>query len=256
MYLSYLVYRCAKAAADYGDSAFDYMKFLTGEAAQDEDYSAFIDKALPVVNEFIQRCYELNKLPAKVANLGKVTSETPYLTLPERFGKAISLFQMNLPSSTINTFSEDSDVTDLIGYTSDYQVVAFRKQGNRLYPIGPFRSDLDFLLQYREKVPYFMEYDYPHNCHYEGEGTEYTITYNGTTYDDYEEMQQAEDIELEETYGFSDSLASICISFVQGRLLDDRSEGHSKEMEAESRLADVTLDETLYLQQKMVRRFR
>lgn len=234
MYLSYLIYRCAKAAADYGDPSFSYENFLTGKSAEDEDYSAFIDKSLPVVNEFIQRCYELNKLPAEVVSLG-TPDENGLLTLPDDFGKSISLFQFNKTKT-------------------DYAVMAFRKMGKKLIPL--FNNGKEFYFQYRKKVPYFTEADYPHDVLHDDDVGEPYYSYNGNNYETIEELQQAEDIELEETYGFSDTLASICVEFVQGRLMDERSEGHSREIEAESRLADVTLDETLFLQKTIVRKFR
>lgn len=232
MYLSYLVYQSAKAAADYGDPSFNYENFLTGQSAQDEDYSAFIEKALPVVNEFIQRAYELNKLPAKVVKLDKnALGEYP---LPLDFGKCISLFQKNYRDN-------------------DYQVVAFRKNGKNIVPLTPYWAT-DFYLQYRPKVPFFKESDMPHNVSYYEDETSYE--YNGNYYTSIEDLLAENDIELEEEYGFSDSLATICIAYVQGRLMDDRSEGHSREIEAERRLQDITLDETLYLQKRIVRKFR
>ena len=244
MYLSYLVYQSAKAAADYGDHAFNYDNFLTGQSAQDEDYSAFIEKALPVVNEFIQRAYELNKLPAKVVKLDKnALGEYP---LPLDFGKCISLFQKNYRDN-------------------DYQVVAFRKNGKNIVPLTPYWAT-DFYLQYRPKVKFFTESDMPHNVSYNEDESYYQYgKYSSTKLvpddedDDenkVESIVELADIDLEEKYGFSDSLASICIAYVQGRLMDDRSEGHSREIEAERRLQDITLDETLYLQKRIVRKFR
>lgn len=247
MYLSNLVYRCAKAAADYGDPSFSYENYLIGKAQEDEDYSAFIDKSLSVVNEFIQRCYELNKLPAKVAELGE-PDEDGYLALPEDFGKAISLFQLS-----------DSH--------NQYQVVAYRKIGKKIAPLKPFSPYKPFQLQYRAKVPYFDESFIPHVIP-EEDGTFY---YDGNSYDSmndaiaairaYSDSYQGNfdvphDVELEDEIGFSDTLATICVAFVQGRLMDDRSEGHSREVEAESRLADVTLDETLFLQKQIVRSYK
>ena len=245
MYLSYLVYRCAKEAANYGAPDFNYEHFLSGESAEDEDYSAFIDKALPVVNEFIQRCYELNKLPAKVVNLG--APNDGLLDLPDDFGKCIALFQ----------YSYDG---------TDYMNIGFRRQNKKIVPLAPKNDSKDYYLQYRAKVPYFMESDYPNHVFFgdveiNGE-IKNGLSFKGN-FETIEEMRDAvdedgkpNDIDLEETYGFSDTLASICIAFVQGRLMDDRSEGHSREMEAESRLADVTLDETLFLQKSIVRKFR
>lgn len=251
MYLSYLVYQSAKAAADYGDHSFNYENFLTGQSAQDEDYSAFIEKALPVVNEFIQRAYELNKLPAKVVKLEKNTlGEYP---LPVDFGKCISLFQTANGVAVTDPFTKDSDVHWLIPPTADYQVVAFRKNGKNIVPLTPYWAT-DFYLQYRPKVKFFTESDMPHNVSYYEDET--TYEYNGNYYTSIEDLLAENDIELEEEYGFSDSLATICIAYVQGRLMDDRSEGHSREIEAERRLQDITLDETLYLQKRIVRKFR
>lgn len=241
MYLSYLVYQSAKAAADYGDHSFNYENFLTGQSAQDEDYSAFIEKALPVVNEFIQRAYELNKLPAKVVKLDK--NALGEYQLPVDFGKCISLFQKNYRDN-------------------DYQVVAFRKNGKNIVPLTPYWAT-DFYLQYRPKVKFFTEDDYPNevSVSYEGGETvyeygEYSSTKLVPNGEKPKSLVELADIDLEEEYGFSDSLASICIAYVQGRLMDDRSEGHSREIEAERRLQDITLDETLYLQKRIVRKFR
>lgn len=248
MYLSNLVYRCAKAAADYGDSSFSYENYLIGKAKEDEDYSAFIDKSLSVVNEFIQRCYELNKLPAKVAELGE-PDEDGYLALPEDFGKAISLFQLS-----------DSH--------NQYQVVAYRKIGKKIAPLKPFSPYKPFQLQYRAKVPYFDESFIPSVIYDEDEEAFY---YGDDSYQRLEDViakihansdscqgnfDVPHDVELEDEIGFSDTLATICVAFVQGRLMDERSEGHSREVEAESRLADVTLDETLFLQKQIVRSYK
>lgn len=257
MYLSYLVYQSAKAAADYGDHSFSYENFLIGKSAQDEDYSAFIEKALPVVNEFIQRAYELNKLPAKVAKLGttRLIFDSPDLfDLPEDFGKCISLFQLFGANASQDPFTADSDVQWFIPPTADYQVLAFRKNGKKISPLAPYIIGQDLYIQYRPKVPFFKESDFPHNVSYYEDETSYE--YNGNYYTSIEDLLAENDIELEEEYGFSDSLATICIAYVQGRLMDDRSEGHSREIEAERRLQDITLDETLYLQKRIVRKFR
>lgn len=260
MYLSYLVYQSAKAAADYGDHSFNYENFLTGQSAQDEDYSAFIEKALPVVNEFIQRAYELNKLPAKVVKLDK--NALGEYELPPDFGKCISLFQLRNGQAIPDPFTPDSDVHWLIPPTSDYQVVAFRKNGKNIVPLTPYWA-ADFYLQYRPKVKFFTESDMPHevSVSYEGGETvyeyyEYSSTKLVPNGEKPKSLVELADIDLEEEYGFSDSLATICIAYVQGRLMDDRSEGHSREIEAERRLQDITLDETLYLQKRIVRKFR
>lgn len=234
MYLSYLVYQCSKAAANYGDASFDYESFLTGKAKEDEDYSAFIEKALPIVNEFIQRAYELNKLPAKVATLS--FDEDGTLALPDDYGKCVSLFQWNRDGT--------------------YRVVGFRKHNRKIAPIPPFRGDFDFQLQYRAKVPYFTEADVVKLEIYSEDEERTVYEMGGNEYESLNDAVEAEDVDLDAEYGISDSLATICVAYCQGRLMDDRSEGHSREMEAESRLNDITLDETLFLQRTMVRRFR
>ena len=238
MYLTKLVYLCAKAAADYGDPSFTLQSFVTGKAQEDEDYSAFIDKALPIVNEFIQHAYELNKLPCKVENLGSVPyifDSYPTLDLPSDYGKCVSLFQIACKDG------------------SDYQVVGYRVMGKKISPLAPYIVNWDFYLQYRPKVPYF--HTIINSASYADEDEEPYFAYNGNEYENVESLLEGEDIELEE-YGFSDSLASICIAYVQGRLMDDRAEGHSREVEAETRLQDITLDETLYTQKRAVRSFR
>ena len=279
MTLTYLVYLCAKAAADYGDPSFTFESFVTGQAGQDEDYSAYIEKCLPVVNEFIQRAYELNKLSTKIAPL-VLDKDNGYI-LPDDLGKIISIFQYTKGGQDyqVVAYRRGVKVTDKDGklHNTIIPISEFRRPMRAFPPIftpnesqmrteeenewwkntetetGDWLNPYTLFIQYRGRVPYFYPSSVINHAEADDGGGYY---YDGGEYASLAEMQEAKDIDLEAEYGFSDTLATICVAFVQGRLLDDRSEGHSKEVEAESRLADVTLDETLYLQRRIVRSFR
>lgn len=234
MKLSYLIYLSAKAAADYGDASFTYESYMSGEAQKDEDYASFIDKALTEVNAFLQRVSTLNKVPAVVESF-TLTKGQYQIAFPNSKGRVITVFQ----------YRNDQ---------SNYDVLSYSHLGNAIFLRKPFRNEEGdtVWVQYRPKIEWYREADI-----IPIEATEYdgSIQYlsNGEYYDSFTEAEEANEVDLTEEYGLSNEILALCVDWVKARLMDSRTEGQAKEIEVESRINDVTLDEVLITPYKVRR---
>ena len=239
MKYSEFIYQCAKQGSGYGESEVNYHTFLLGACSQ-PDYATYLDKAFHEANAFLQRISALGKVPCRIKEFEAIGSGVAELEMDsEDFLKPVAVFQYR-----------DKD-------KRDYDNMPFRKIGNKVQVLGSYSPYRKIYVQYRPKIKYFRPSDVvfitsnADNSTYSTAESSYYV--EGTQYDTFDEAFEAAEekqFDLTAEYGISDELLSIGIDFVKGRINDDASQGHSQEMEAESRLNDFEPDEFVFLQTK------
>ena len=231
MKYSEFIYKAAIAASKYHDSSATYESFMLGELASQEDFSGYIDGAYHEANAFLQRASSLGKIPTRVAAFGPIGVDmAAELAMGDDFLKPVAVFQ----------YHDDS-------LMRDYDTLAFKKFGNKVYVVGRYSPYRKIYVQYRVKIPILDKTDIPFITEvtggYEVKGTVYTTLASAL------EASMANDVSLD-LYNISDELLYIGIDWIKGRLNDEISKGHSEEMEAESRLNDFDADEYLFVQKR------
>lgn len=238
MKLSEFIFLCMKQGSNYGEKEMNYHSFLLGAASQ-QDYAPYLDKAYNEANVFLQRASSLGKIPCRIKEFEPVGHNAAELEMDSDFLKPVAVFQY-------------CDNTN-----RDYDSLPFRKVGNRVYVLGHYSPYRKIYVQYRPKIKLFVESDIvwinPSTADSTFSTAAESYIVEGTEYDNFAdafEMAQSKQIDLEEEYGIADELLMVGVDFVKGRLNDDASQGHSQEIEAESRLNDFEPNEYVYLQTK------
>lgn len=237
MKLSKLIYLCVKSATDLGDDAFTYLSFITGEAASDPDYSSSINRTIGDVNAFFQRLVSLEKIPAlvEIANTDDGFINTKKLRVK--------------PSKVISVFQK-------VG--NGYVTLEWRAEGRGYLSITS-RYDLNrpVYIQYRPQVPYFTESDLPNVAVTESEDGYPIYAYKGNLYgfgmeldeSDLLEAVEEDDIDLDDAYGIGEQLTPLAMQWCRAFQNDlDVAQGRAQMVDTESRIADVQVDEVLYVQ--------
>jgi len=235
MKYSEFIFLGMKAGSDYGDPSMNYHSFLLG-AANQQDFSSYLDKAFHEANVFLQRASSLGKFPTRIKEFPPM-DENADLEMGSDFLKPVAVFQ----------FSD--------GLRSSYNSLRFKKVGNNVQVVSPFSPNKEIYVQYRPKIRLFGKEDIvfiePSNQNYETTGESFIV--RGTEYQSFADAFNAAEalqIDLQNEYDIPDNLLMIGVDFIRARLNDDVSRGHSQEMEAESRLNDFEQDEFLFVQTK------
>lgn len=238
MYYSKFIYLAAKAGANYNDPSMTYENFLMGKMDETDDYAGFLDKAFLEANSFFQRLSVLHIIPSKIEVHDELGDEEAVLALPTDCLQPMHVFQ----------YLND----DLAN--SDYINVAFRKDGSSVYLQGRYLRNRKVRIQYRPKIAMLGRENISWIVNTPDANGFDSYEVGGSFYNDfYEALTENEEgqLDLLETYGITDEMLMVGIDWIKGRLNEDESKGHSQELEAESRLQDLSSDDFEYAQYRM-----
>lgn len=226
MYLSELIFNCAKAVADLGDPSLNYQSFMTREALNDPDFAMAVDRASLDINGFFQRLSQLRKVPAKreyhIPEEGKLTLDaTPTVVL------------------TVYQYTHNG---------IDYDTLEYRNSGREIELLGRYRKGAPVYVEYRTELPYFSMDDVP-SVTISSDGN---FLYGTAKYDTFKQAvsyAHADDTDLSSEWGITNEMCFLAQDWCRAQHGDlDPAPMQILLNNTEQRMMDLNLNENLHYQ--------
>ena len=242
MKLSELAFNCIKTATGYGDPSFTYLSFITKEGFDNPDYAPTIERVFSNINSFFSRLSSIGKIPTEInevkpERIDASTHSINVSVLRSKPRKIVCVFQM-------------------LG-NNDYENLRFARIGKEIKIIdSKYDASKPVCVQYRPIVKSFSQADIPFVTTLFGEyGESKGYSLNGIVYENEEDMLEAvaeNDIDLYEEYMIPEDAMPLCEHWCKA--FNDEmaySISHSLMVETESRMLDLEVDDTIFVQNKI-----